>query len=88
MKDMGDIKVCEPGEYFANEQESVAAGHHPDCDGWITHVVRALRLPNGTFVPECSFCGPLPVVGSSSTPEGAKALAKDHERAEPCTGQC
>lgn len=66
--------------------------HHPDCDGWRHHHVSAVAASHAfgtvTYRPVCNLCGALPVVGSASSPSTAISLARGHESAEQCEGQC
>jgi len=62
--------------------------HHPDCDGYRMHSVKAYRNEYGTWNAECPLCGPLPIIGSSGTPELAVSLCSDHSGFSECAGEC
>ncbi len=75
-------------DYMADYAAAQAAGHHVDCDGYMTlHRTEIVRNAAGTFETHCETCGKLGI-GSSSSRETQQAMHADHATETACDGRC
>ena len=75
-------------DYAADYNEAQSAGHHIDCDGYVTvHRTEVVRTRFGTWETRCEECGVLHI-GSFGSRESAEAQGKGHAQEIRCDKRC
>ncbi|HEY6019917.1 MAG TPA: hypothetical protein VIY48_08440 [Candidatus Paceibacterota bacterium] len=77
-------------DYMADYREAQAAGHHVDCDGYMTvHRSTVVRNSHGSWEAVCEECGTLHIGSYGDAAKDVPArLVREHMQELACDHRC